>query len=145
MRRACLDRLFSFFVTTQLGARTIPNSQETRTTFQPADFRLEVYEASRRLQTCFSEARDKHAVVQLTSVSVYDHNAREKWYAFNKCDQGEKSIYDHRNDPRGHEVRPMSDFHLSLCVFAELPFGEFNDLGGGVSSYLQNEGLGSFA
>jgi hypothetical protein len=116
-----------------------PNYVPTR------EFRLEVYGASCRLQTRFTEDFDKRSVVELLSVSVYDRTAHEKWYAFNKCDERTKSIYDHRKDPRGYEQRPMNDTDLSLCEFPEPIFGEFSDLWLRVSRYLQNEGFGSFA
>jgi hypothetical protein len=102
-------------------------------------FRLEVHGALGRLHTEFTEGFDKPGVLKMWSVSV------KKWSAYNKCDQREKTIYDHRSDPRGYEVRPMSDSDLLLCEFAEPAFGEFNDLWLRICSYLENEGFGSFA
>jgi hypothetical protein len=116
-----------------------PNYVPTR------EFRLEVYGNLGRLQTRFTEGFDKPGFLGLRSVSIFDRAITHKeWHAYNECDQREKSIYDHRIDPRGHEVRPMSDSDLSLCEFAEPAFGEYNDLWLRVSSYLQNEGFGPF-
>jgi hypothetical protein len=110
------------------------------------EFRLEAYGALGRLQARFTEGFDKRGVVELLAVSVYDRTiTHQEWYAFNKCDERKKSICDHREGQRGYELRPMSDSDLSLCEFAEPSFGEFNDLWLRVSSYLKNEGFGSFA
>jgi hypothetical protein len=103
------------------------------------EFRLEVHGALGRLHTEFSEGFDKPGVLKMWSVSV------KKWSAHNDWRQREKTIYDHRIDPRGCERRPMSDSDISLCEFAEPAFGEYSDLLSRVSSYLQNEGFGSFA
>jgi hypothetical protein len=117
-----------------------PNYVPTR------NFRLEAYGALGRLQTHFTERFDKPGVLELRSVDVTEGPIRYKdWSAHNNCDQREKSIYDRRSNPRGHELRPMSDSDLSLCEFAEPVFGEYIDLWLRVSSYLQNEGFGSFA
>src|SRR5262249_32938685 len=109
------------------------------------EFNVEIHGArGRLLRASFSEHLDRPGVLKFWTVDVFEPvNQHSFWLAYNKVDEREKTIYDHRDNPRGYEDRPMSDSDLSLCLFPEPPFGDFNDLWRRVESYLQNEGFGT--
>jgi hypothetical protein len=109
------------------------------------EFHLEVYGAIGRLWSDFHEDLDRRGVIKMWSASVYDRiSGYEIWYGFNDFRDRQKSIYDDRINPRARAERRMTNTDLSLCEFAELPFGDFNDLWGRVAKYLHNEGFGKF-
>jgi hypothetical protein len=64
------------------------------------------------------------------------------WYASNDIDERIKSIYDYRVPPYEREKRQMTDADLSLCAFAELDFGDLDELWQRAHEYLQREGFG---
>jgi hypothetical protein len=109
------------------------------------EFNVEIHGAlGRLLRASFPEHRDRPGVLKFWTVDVFEPvNQRSFWLAYNYVDERGKTIYDHRDKPRGYEDRPMSDSDLSLCLFPEPPFGDFNDLWRRVERYLQNEGFGT--
>jgi hypothetical protein len=109
------------------------------------EFNVEIHGArGRLLRASFPEHLDRPGVLKFWTVDIFEPvNQRSFWLAYNNVDQREKTIYDHRENPRGYEDRPMSDLDFSLCLFPEPPFGDFNDLWRRVESYLQNEGFGT--
>jgi hypothetical protein len=108
-------------------------------------FYLEVYGAMGRLRTQFDGDFDRPDVLRMWSVSLYDRiTGNNVWLSYNDLREGEKTIYDHRINPRGYTKRPVADADLALCEFAEPRFGDFNDLWQRVVRYLHNEGFGRF-
>ena len=118
-------------------------------------FLLNVYGSMGRLWTQFGEDFEERGVIRMTDVDVYPrrrgpavHAHPEtrfpKWFAVNNFTGGWKAIYDRRTDPNGHSSPSLTASDLSLCRFAEPPFGEFSDFWRRASTYLQNEGFGSF-
>jgi hypothetical protein len=109
-------------------------------------FRLEIYGALGRLQTQFWEHYDRPGVLEMWSLTLIDRiKGHSTWQAHNDFKEETKSIHNHRAGQDGHTSRSMTASDLSLCVFAEPPFGEFNGLWERVSRYLENEGFGSFS
>ena len=108
-------------------------------------FHVEVHGArSRVLYAALTERVDNPGVMEMSSVDVYEPVTQDNvWSAWNGIKGRTKKIYDHRDSPRGYEERPMADFDVALCKFAEPRFGDFNDLWHRVETYLQNEGFGT--
>ncbi len=108
-------------------------------------FHVEVHGArSRLLHAYFSECVDEPGVMRMLGVDIYEPvDGCNKWNAWNEIKGRTKIIYDHRDNPRGYEERPMSASDVALCSFADRSFGDFNDLWHRVKTYLQNEGFGT--
>jgi hypothetical protein len=107
--------------------------------------RLEAYDAKGRLQVCFEEDLDRQGIVALQSITVFEPTCSDTvWYAFNHCGRREKTIHDHRTGGSGYSPRTLTESDLALCEFPEPPFGEFIDLVERTSTYLHNEGFGTW-
>jgi hypothetical protein len=108
-------------------------------------FYLEVHTGrDRLLQARFSEPVCRHGVLEMQSLEFREPvSGYNTWHAYNDIEGRMKTIHDHRNNPRGHEERSMTDSDVALCEFAEPRFGEFNDLWQRVEIYLRNEGFGT--
>jgi hypothetical protein len=138
------------------SGRSPHDPHETNSNYLPGrDFRLEVYGSMGFLQSYFAEDLERRGVMQMKRASVYVHRTtpthflaqpvKSLWEAHNRFEHGTKDISDYRAGPRRYASRPMSDSDFSFFEFAEPPFGEFGDYWRRVSTYLENEGFGSFA
>jgi hypothetical protein len=107
-------------------------------------FLLEVYGArGRLLQAGFSEPISRYDFLEMRSLTIFRAvDQSTLWYAYNEIDERIKSIYDHRAPPYEREKRQMTDADLSLCAFAELDFGDLDELWQRAYEYLQREGFG---
>ena len=138
------------------SGRSPHDPHETNSNYLPGrDFRLEVYGSMGFLKSYFAEDHGRRGVMQMKRASVYVHRStrthfldqpvKSLWEAHNRFEHGTKDISDYRAGPRRYTSRPMNDSDLSFFEFAEPPFGEFGDYWRRVSTYLENEGFGSFA
>ena len=120
---------------------------------QKRDFLLRVFGSMGRLKSHFAENREGCGVIKMRNANIYAYTGarthfsapplKEVWEAHNDFADGTKAIYDYRAG-LCDTSRPMTDSDLALCEFAEPPFGEFGDFWRRVSTYLENEGFGSF-
>jgi hypothetical protein len=118
------------------------------------DFRLAVHGSTGFLNSYFAESLERRGVMRIRSAEVDAHEttptqfitqrAKGLWRARNDFSRRTKDIYDYRAGPNYYTSRPMTDSDLSLFEFPEPPFGEFGGFWRRISSYLENEGFGSF-
>lgn len=118
------------------------------------DFYLAVYGSVGFLQSYFAENLERRGVMRIGSAEVdarettptqfITQRAKGLWAAHNDFSRRTKAIYDYRAGPDYYTSRPMTDSDLSLFEFPEPPFGEFGEFWRRISTYLQNEGFGSF-
>jgi hypothetical protein len=102
-----------------------------------------IYGASAIVLAVFDRDFDQPNGLEIKSISVRTHENREVWYVSNDFGKGEKSIDDHRTDPRAREVRQIDASDRALCQFETPPFGEFEDFLGRMTRYLKREGFGA--
>jgi hypothetical protein len=116
-------------------------------------FSLNVYGSMGRLYSHFAEDFERSGVIEMRGAQIYVHSApprsisepvRSLWAVHNHFAAGTKAVYDYRVGPPYDTSRPMTDSDLALCEFADPPFGKFDDFWQRVSTYLENEGFGSF-
>jgi hypothetical protein len=120
---------------------------------QKRNFSLNVYGSMGHLYSRFAEDFERSGVIEMRGAQIYVHSApprsisepvRSLWAVHNHFADRTKAVYDYRVGPPYDTSRPMTDSDLALCEFADPPFGKFDDFWQRVSTYLENEGFGSF-
>ena len=95
-----------------------------------------------RLIADFEEYDDHPGKLRMRSIEVHDPGG---WYSFLSFREGEKSIHDSRKGEKQRECRPMTDADRAAYIFPLPHFGEFDILWQRVTTYLNDEGFGTFS
>ncbi len=78
----------------------------------------------------------------MRSIDIHDPGG---WYSFLSFREGEKSIHNSRKGEKQYECRPMTDADRAAYIFPLPRFGEFDILWQRVTTYLNDEGFGTFS